>query len=63
MAGILAIVGGQVIDGTGAGWLADAIVVEGDFVDRVEKIEAARNMRHVLVGGRRVAAAGRSLMH
>ncbi len=46
-----------------SGRLADVIVVEGDVVGRVENLEVAGNMRHVLVGGRRVAAAGRALMH
>ena len=45
------------------GRLADVIVVEGDVVGRVENLEVAGNMRHVLVGGRRIAAAGRTLMH
>lgn len=46
-----------------AGKLADVIVVEGDVANKVENIEVADNMRHVLVGGRRVAAQGRTLMH
>ena len=46
-----------------SGRLADVIVVEGDVVGRVENLEVAGNMRHVMVGGRRVAAAGRTLMH
>ena len=45
------------------GKLADVIVVEGDVVDNVENLEVAGNMRHVLVGGRKVAAQGRTLMH
>jgi imidazolonepropionase-like amidohydrolase len=43
------------------GKLADVIVVEGDVVARVEALETAGNMRHVLVGGREVAAGGRAL--
>lgn len=41
------------------GRLADVIVVEGDVLERVEALEIAANMRHVLVGGREVAAGGR----
>lgn len=46
-----------------AGRLADVIVVEGDVTARVENLEVAGNMRHVLIGGRPVAAEGRALMH
>lgn len=46
-----------------SGKLADVIVVEGDVLRRVEALENAENMRHVLVGGRRVAAAGHALEH
>lgn len=45
------------------GMLADVIVVEGDVVQRVENLEVASNMRHVFIGGRQVAAAGRPLVH
>lgn len=45
------------------GKLADLIVCEGDVVDQVRNLEVAGNMRHVLIGGRPVAAAGKSLMH
>jgi imidazolonepropionase-like amidohydrolase len=44
-----------------AGRLADVIVVEGDVLKRVESLESAQNMRHVLIGGRTVAAGGRVL--
>lgn len=43
--------------------LADVIVVEDDVTRRVEALENAGNMRHVLIGGRRVAAAGHVLTH
>jgi len=46
-----------------AGKLADLIVVEGDVAEQVENLEVASNMRHVLLGGRQVAAQGRTLMH
>lgn len=41
-----------------AGMLADLIVVEGDVRAQVERLETAENMRHVLIGGRPVAAGG-----
>lgn len=46
-----------------AGKLADIIVVEGDVESDVTRLEAASNMRHVLVAGRKVAGAGRALTH
>jgi imidazolonepropionase-like amidohydrolase len=45
------------------GFLADAIVVEGDVTRQIENLEVPGNMRHVLIGGRRVAAEGRPLIH
>jgi len=45
------------------GMLADLIVVEGDVVKNVERLEVPGNMRHVLIGGRRVAAGGRAIVH
>lgn len=44
-----------------AGMLADVIVVDGDVIKQVEHLESAANMRHVLIGGRPVAAGGRAL--
>ena len=44
-----------------AGMLADVVVVEGDVLGQVEALEDPANMRHVLLGGRRVAAGGRAL--
>jgi hypothetical protein len=41
--------------------LADLIVVDGDVGARVESLESRTAMRHVLIGGREVAAAGRVL--
>ncbi len=43
------------------GMLADVIVVEGDVVKQVQQLEKAEHMRHVLIGGRPVAAGGRTL--
>jgi imidazolonepropionase-like amidohydrolase len=43
------------------GKLADVIVVDGDVCAHVESLESRTAMRHVLVGGRQVAAAGRVL--
>jgi imidazolonepropionase-like amidohydrolase len=43
--------------------LADLIVVEGDVATRVEQLEVPGNMRRVMVGGRTLAAGGRSLIH
>lgn len=43
------------------GMLADVIVVDGDVVRQVQQLESAQNMRHVLIGGRPVAAGGRTL--
>jgi imidazolonepropionase-like amidohydrolase len=43
------------------GKLADVLVVDGDVCARVESLESRAGMRHVLVGGREVAAAGRVL--
>ena len=45
------------------GMLADVIVVEGDVLHKVENLESPGNMRHVLIGGRQVASAGRALVH
>ncbi len=45
------------------GFLADVIVVEGDVTRQIENLEVPGNMRHVLIGGRRVAAVGRPLVH
>jgi imidazolonepropionase-like amidohydrolase len=45
------------------GMLADVIVVDGDVVKSIERLEAPGNMRHVLIGGRPVAAAGRAIVH
>ncbi len=45
------------------GMLADVIVVDGDVVKNVERLEAPGNMRHVLIGGRPVAASGRAIVH
>lgn len=44
------------------GKLADVIVVEGDVAAHVENLELASNMRHVLIGGRKVAEQGRVAM-
>jgi len=41
--------------------LADVVVVDGDVCARVESLESRAGMRHVFVGGREVAAAGRVL--
>jgi imidazolonepropionase-like amidohydrolase len=43
------------------GMLADVIVVDGDVVKQVQQLESAQNLRHVLIGGRPVAAGGRTL--
>jgi imidazolonepropionase-like amidohydrolase len=43
------------------GKLADVIVVDGDVCARVESLESRSAMRHVVVGGREVAAGGRVL--
>ena len=43
------------------GKLADVIVVDGDVCAHVESLESRTGMRHVFVGGRQVAAAGRVL--
>lgn len=43
------------------GMLADVLVVEGDVLAQPEQLETATNMRHVLIGGRPVAAGGRTL--
>jgi imidazolonepropionase-like amidohydrolase len=43
------------------GKLADVVVVDGDVCARVESLESRAGMRHVFVGGREVAAAGRVL--
>jgi imidazolonepropionase-like amidohydrolase len=45
------------------GKLADLVVCEGDVVSAVERLEVTGNMRHVLVGGRKVAEQGRVTMH
>jgi imidazolonepropionase-like amidohydrolase len=45
----------------GRGMTADVIVVEGDVTQRVTQLELASNFRHVLIGGRPVAAGGRPL--
>jgi len=39
------------------------IVVEGDVVAKPENLDVPDNMRHVLIGGRAVAAGGRALVH
>jgi imidazolonepropionase-like amidohydrolase len=44
-----------------AGMLADVIVVEGDVVAQVKQLEEAANMRSVLVGGKLVAAGGKTI--
>lgn len=44
-----------------AGMLADIIVVDGDVLKQLENLEVPENMRHVLIGGRQVAACGRAL--
>lgn len=46
-----------------AGKLADVIVVEGDVLTQTRNLESAQNMRHVLIGGKAVAAGGRPLTH
>lgn len=46
-----------------AGKLADVIVVEGDVLTQMRNLESAQNMRHVLIGGKPVAAGGRALAH
>lgn len=43
------------------GKLADVLVVEGDVTREIGNLASAGNMRHVLIGGRRVAARGRAL--
>lgn len=43
------------------GKLADTVVVDADVCARVESPENRAGMRHVFVGGREVAAAGRVL--
>jgi len=45
------------------GKLADLIVVEGDVLADVTRLEAPGNMRHVLMGGREVASRGRVVAH
>lgn len=44
------------------GMLADAIVVDGNVLDRVEQLESPGNVRHVLIGGKAVAAAGQAIV-
>ncbi len=46
-----------------AGKVADLIVVEGDAASDPSVLEVAGNMRHVLIGGRKVAAGGRVVAH
>lgn len=53
----------QKLGSLAAGKLADIVVVDGNVEAEVERLEAPGNMRHVLIGGRKVAAAGRALVH
>jgi imidazolonepropionase-like amidohydrolase len=46
-----------------AGKVADLIVVEGDAASNPSVLEVAGNMRHVFIGGRKVAAGGRVVVH
>ncbi|MGE0798607.1 MAG: amidohydrolase family protein [Lautropia sp.] len=46
-----------------AGKLADVVVCDGDLTQQLENLESAANARHVLIGGRRVAAGGRALVN